>query len=318
MTRGGRPLRSQRHRGNRERLDPDVRRLPAGGPDVAARAPERRRCRRSSSTSPTASATSCACATSRSTATSRARLRGGARRPARLGRLRRLLPTSTPAGARDAPRGHRLDRRPAVVRRQRRHDRHLLGRLQRLQVAALRPPALKAIITLCSTDDRYADDVHYMGGCLLNENAAWGSIHAELAFVPAARPGDRRRALARAWRERLERTSRSHRPGCATSGATTTGSTARSARTTPPSRCPVYAIGGWADGYTNAVPACWRGSGAAQGADRPLGARLPARRGARAAEIGFLQEALRWWDHWLKGIDTGIMDEPMLRVWMQE
>ena len=34
--------------------------------------------------------------------------------------------------------------------------------------------------------------------------------------------------------------------------------------------------------------------------------------------IGFLQEALRWWDHWLKGIDTGIMDEPMLRAWMQE
>jgi predicted acyl esterase len=25
---------------------------------------------------------------------------------------------------------------------------------------------------------------------------------------------------------------------------------------------------------------------------------------------------LRWWDHWLKGIDSGIMDEPMLRSWM--
>src|SRR5262249_17729849 len=34
--------------------------------------------------------------------------------------------------------------------------------------------------------------------------------------------------------------------------------------------------------------------------------------------IGFLQEALHWWDHWLKGIDTGIMDEPMVRAWMQE
>jgi len=34
--------------------------------------------------------------------------------------------------------------------------------------------------------------------------------------------------------------------------------------------------------------------------------------------IGWLQEALRWWDHWLKGADTGIMDEPMLRVWMPE
>jgi len=34
--------------------------------------------------------------------------------------------------------------------------------------------------------------------------------------------------------------------------------------------------------------------------------------------IGFLQECLRWWDQWLKGIDTGIMDEPRLRVWMQD
>jgi predicted acyl esterase len=34
--------------------------------------------------------------------------------------------------------------------------------------------------------------------------------------------------------------------------------------------------------------------------------------------MGFLQESLRWGDHWLKGVDTGIMDEPMLRVWMQE
>jgi predicted acyl esterase len=27
---------------------------------------------------------------------------------------------------------------------------------------------------------------------------------------------------------------------------------------------------------------------------------------------------LRWWDYWLKGIDTGVMDEPMLRAWMTE
>ncbi|NIS35156.1 MAG: peptidase S15, partial [Actinobacteria bacterium] len=34
--------------------------------------------------------------------------------------------------------------------------------------------------------------------------------------------------------------------------------------------------------------------------------------------IGFLQEAVRWWDHWLKKVDTGIMDEPMLRVYVQD
>ncbi|MEQ8369692.1 MAG: CocE/NonD family hydrolase, partial [Alphaproteobacteria bacterium] len=34
-----------------------------------------------------------------------------------------------------------------------------------LQVATEAPPSLKAIITSCSTDDRYSDDMHYMGGC---------------------------------------------------------------------------------------------------------------------------------------------------------
>jgi len=50
------------------------------------------------------------------------------------------------------------------------------GGFNSLQVAARRPPALKAIITLCSTDDRYADDVHYMGGALLTENEMWSTF----------------------------------------------------------------------------------------------------------------------------------------------
>src|SRR3546814_7797483 len=49
------------------------------------------------------------------------------------------------------------------------------GGFNGLQIAALRPPALKAVITLCSTDDRYADDVNYRGGCLLNDNLAWSA-----------------------------------------------------------------------------------------------------------------------------------------------
>jgi putative CocE/NonD family hydrolase len=34
------------------------------------------------------------------------------------------------------------------------------GGFNSLQMAARRPPELKAIVTACSTDDRYADDVH--------------------------------------------------------------------------------------------------------------------------------------------------------------
>ena len=49
------------------------------------------------------------------------------------------------------------------------------GGFNSLQIAALRPPALAAIVTNCSTDDRYADDMHYMGGCVLNDTLDWGS-----------------------------------------------------------------------------------------------------------------------------------------------
>jgi len=34
--------------------------------------------------------------------------------------------------------------------------------------------------------------------------------------------------------------------------------------------------------------------------------------------MGYMDEALRWWDHWLKNEDTGLMDEPAYRVWVQD
>ena len=49
------------------------------------------------------------------------------------------------------------------------------GGINSLQVAMHRPPALKAIITVCASDDRYNDDVHYMRGCLLHDTFAWSS-----------------------------------------------------------------------------------------------------------------------------------------------
>jgi putative CocE/NonD family hydrolase len=58
------------------------------------------------------------------------------------------------------------------------------GGFNSLQVAARRPPALKAIITLCSSDDRYADDVHYMGGVLLTENEMWSNVMLAFNSMP--------------------------------------------------------------------------------------------------------------------------------------
>jgi len=40
------------------------------------------------------------------------------------------------------------------------------GGFTAIQVAALRPPHLRAIVPVMATDDRYLDDVHYRGGCV--------------------------------------------------------------------------------------------------------------------------------------------------------
>ena len=67
-----------------------------------------------------------------------------------------------------------------------------------LQVAAMQPKSLKAVLSVCSTDDRYADDIHYMGGCLLNDNMKW----AANMFSHNSRPPDPEIAGNR-WRTQI-------------------------------------------------------------------------------------------------------------------
>jgi len=191
------------------------------------------------------------------------------------------------------------------------------GGFNGLQVAARRPPSLKAVISLCSTDDRYADDVHYMGGALLVDNFAWASMMFSLQTYPPdpLLVGKRWRKM---WLERLEKLPLlidnwlqhqrrdaywKHGSVCENYGDITAA---------------VYAVGGWADGYSNAVPRLLAGLKCPKkGLVGPWAHRYPhfADPGPR---IGFLTECLRWWDQWLKGSDTGIMNEPAYRVWMQD
>ena len=126
------------------------------------------------------------------------------------------------------------------------------GGFNTLQVAARRPPSLGAIVTVSFTDDRYADDVHYMGGCLLTDNLSWASTMLAYNSCPPTRRWSAS-AGGRCGTSGCAAAGCGWRSGCATSAATTTGGTARCARTTRRSRCPVLAASGWADGYTNAV-----------------------------------------------------------------
>lgn len=125
------------------------------------------------------------------------------------------------------------------------------GGFNGLQVAARQHRALKTIITLCSTDDRYADDVHYRGGCLLASDMLWW---ASTMFAYNARPQDPRIRpdWRKNWLDRLntepnviEWVKHQRRDDFWKHGSVCEDYSKVD--------IPVLAVGGWRDGYTNAV-----------------------------------------------------------------
>jgi hypothetical protein len=81
---------------------------------------------------------------------------------------------------------------------------------------------------------------------------------------------------------------------------------------------PVFAVSGWADGYSNSVfRLLSRLDVPRKGLIGPWSHKYP-HLGMPGPAIGFLDEAVAWWDRWLKGIENGADRDPMLRVWMQD
>lgn len=189
------------------------------------------------------------------------------------------------------------------------------GGFNALQVAALRPPALKAIVTICSTDDRYEDDIHYKGGCLINEQLGWAATM--LAY--SSRPPDPKivgNRWRRMWRQRLEAEpfllipwlQHPHRDAywkhgsvCEDWGRIET---------------PVLAVGGWNDAYSNAVPRLMKGLRTTRKAIIGPWAHKYPHFAVPEPRIGFLQEMVRWWDQWLKNEPTGVSRDPDFRYYI--
>ena len=191
------------------------------------------------------------------------------------------------------------------------------GGTSSLQAASRRPPALKAVIAVCATNNRFDDDIHHMGGCLLTDTVEWGAtLPAILASPPD--PDSVGSEWRDIWMRRLEKLTfplqhwvkHETRDDYWRWGSVDENADAIA--------CPVLMIGGWADRYSNTVmnfiehshQRCWGIVGA-------WGHHYPDQANP-APGIGFQQEALRWWDHWLRGVDNRIDTEARLRVWMQD
>ena len=191
------------------------------------------------------------------------------------------------------------------------------GGFNGLQVAARQPKALKCIITVFFTDDRYADDVHYIGGCMALENPAWAFV----MFPAMSRPPDPA-LVGDAWREMWQQRLAASRPWAIDwvrhqrrDDYWKHGSVCEDFSQI---KIPVYAIGGWADPYSNPVPRLLAGLDVPRkGLVGPWGHQYM-HQATPGPKMGFMDEALRWWDYWLKDVDNGIMNEPQYRVWMQD
>ncbi|MET7661876.1 CocE/NonD family hydrolase [Streptomyces sp. NPDC005356] len=194
------------------------------------------------------------------------------------------------------------------------------GGFNSLQIAALAPEPLKAVVTVCSTDDRYDNDVHYMGGSVLAVDMhAWAATM--LAFV--SRPPDPQ-FVGEGWRSMWLKRLEAVDPFI----HTWLGHQTRDAYWRHGSVCEDYtavraavlAVGGWHDPYRDTVLRLVENLPDQQvrGIIGPWSHQYPDRGLPPGPAIGFLQETLRWWDHHLKGVDNGVMAEPKLRSWISE
>ncbi|SMQ14655.1 hypothetical protein SAMN06272771_0959 [Streptomyces sp. Ag82_O1-12] len=191
------------------------------------------------------------------------------------------------------------------------------GAFAALQVAARQPPSLKAIAIASFTDDRHADDMHYMGGALLSDNLAEAGTMFAYGTCPPdpAVVGDRWREM---WHERLENTEPWVLEWLRHQRRDDYWRHASVCEDYTSVRCPVLASSGWADGYSNAVTRLLGNLDVPRkGLIGPWSHKFP-HLGEPGPAIGYLQELVRWWDHWLKGVDNGVMDGPMLLAWMQD
>lgn len=201
------------------------------------------------------------------------------------------------------------------------------GGFNSLQIAARAPEALKAIVTVCSADDRYDNDVHYMGGSVLAVDMhGWAATMLAFASRPPdpTQVGDRWRKM---WLDRLEaiepliHTWLDHqtRDDYWRRGSVSEDYSAIKAA--------VLAVGGWHDPYRDTVLRLVEHLDApVRGLIGPWSHQYPDRGLPPGPAIGFLQETLRWWDRWLK--EPGpredvpdkpdVMSEPLLRSWISE
>jgi uncharacterized protein len=188
------------------------------------------------------------------------------------------------------------------------------GAYSAMLVAMRRPPFLKAIISVMGSDDRFDECVHYNGGCLLSSNFLWASFMQIYSALPPD-PAIVGEEWLDIWKNRLDAQPLwasqwlRHRTkdGYWRQGSVSADYSAI--------ECPIHVFAGTADRYKETgFRLIENGRSFVKVTTGPWEHCYPHK--AHAHPIDFPREALRWWDRWLKGLQTGVDDEPRITGWM--
>lgn len=191
------------------------------------------------------------------------------------------------------------------------------GAYNSLQVAALNPPSLKAIMPVMGTDDRWKEDIHFRNGLMATDNFWWGSIMQLMNTSPPDPEivGDNWREI---WLKRLDsmelwtKNWASHQTN---DKMWKRGSISRNYESI---KIPVYFVSGWNDLFRDTPFRL------AQNLKCPLKilvgpwAHLYPHEAVPKPAIDFIGEAIKWWDFWLKGKNNGVMDASSLIFYEME
>ena len=186
------------------------------------------------------------------------------------------------------------------------------GGFNSIQMAVRKPPALKAFVALMATEDLYQEDVHYMDGIIHIDS--WMMSHD----LSNAMPGAPEFRLDEDWlRNRFEvepsvfTYMREQRDGSFWDRASARDKYEQI-------QIPGYYIGGWYDGYRDSPPRMLEHVKAPVKAMIGPWDHYYPHNAWPAPQVEWRYEAVRWFDQWLKGIDTGILDEPRFAVYVRD
>jgi predicted acyl esterase len=180
-----------------------------------------------------------------------------------------------------------------------------------LQLACERPPALKAIVAIYATDDRWSDDVHWRGGALRVidqiDYCHYMTPMNALPPVPAVWGPD--------WRDEWRRRLDAYEPWLLTwLTERTDGPYWRHGSVAPAYDridCPVMLVAGWADGYRNnsfRTIEEFKRHGVPHRLLAGPWAHVSPETGLPGPRIDLVPEMVAWWDRWLRGREVDVDD----------